>query len=298
VSPRTALRERIVTYFDSCEVDYRLLWDLDGSLAMHIGYWDTSTRSLRQALRRQNEVLAQVAGVQSSDVVLDAGCGVGGSAIFLARELGCRAIGLTLSYRQARTARLEARRRGVGHRTDFFVMDYAETGFSDATFDVVWALESICYAADKSEFVLEAARVLRPGGRLVVADGFATKERYTPAEDRLMRRCLGRWAVPSVETAEKLCRDAHRAGFIDVACTDVTQTILPSTRRLFLHSLYGLPLGMLAEKFRLRDPVQTDNIVAARYPHLLCRRKLIRYAIVSATKPARSSDEWATRSVT
>jgi cyclopropane fatty-acyl-phospholipid synthase-like methyltransferase len=278
----------IVAYFDRCEVDYRLLWDLDRSLAMHIGYWDATTRSLRAALRRQNEVLAALAHVGPADHVLDAGCGVGGSAIFLAQRFGCRVAGVTLSARQAATARRHAAAHGVGDRTAFLVEDYARTGFADASFDVVWALESVCYAASKRAFLCEAARVLRPGGRLVVADGFATRASYPPAEAALMRRCLGNWAVPGLETAEAFCAQAREAGLADVSATDVTRTILPSTRRLFLHSLYGFPLGKLAELVGLRDPVQTRNIVAARYPHRLCKRNLIRYVMVSGRKPSAS----------
>jgi cyclopropane fatty-acyl-phospholipid synthase-like methyltransferase len=282
----TPLRTDIVDYFDRCEVDYRLLWDLDGSLAMHIGYWDRTTRSLRQALGRQNEVLAELAGVRASDVVLDAGCGVGGSAIFLAHRYGCRTVGVTLSARQAASARRHAAVRGLDGRVAFYVMDYERTGFADGTFDVVWALESVCYAASKRTFVREAARLLRPGGRLVVADGFATKAFYPPDEAALMRRCLGNWAVPGLETAEAFCDHAREAGLSDVTCIDVTSTILRSTRRLFLHSIYGLPLGKLAEVLGLRDRIQTRNIVAARYPHRLCKRNLIRYVMVSATKVA------------
>ena len=78
------LRHAVVRYYERCETDYRWLWDLDRSLAMHVGIWDAHTRTLREALARQNEILAEHAAIGAGDRVLDAGCGVGGSAIFLA----------------------------------------------------------------------------------------------------------------------------------------------------------------------------------------------------------------------
>ena len=64
---------------------------------MHYGHWGATTRGLRAALRRQNEILAQRVRVEPGDRVLDAGCGVGGSAIYLAAVKRCQAIGITLS---------------------------------------------------------------------------------------------------------------------------------------------------------------------------------------------------------
>ena len=71
-------KQKIIAYYDECEPDYKVIWDLDKSLAMHYGYWDGKVKNLRDALRRENEILAQKAHIKESDLVLDAGCGVGG----------------------------------------------------------------------------------------------------------------------------------------------------------------------------------------------------------------------------
>lgn len=161
-------RHDMVAYYEQCEWDYRWAWDLDASMAMHIGYWNDSMRSLRHALARQNHVLAEAARVGPGDLVLDAGCGVGGSSIYLAKRYGCRVVGISLSRRQIESAKRNARRCGVSARTEFLVGDFTAPAFRSATFDVVWALESVCYARDKSDFVRASRRVLRPGGRLAV----------------------------------------------------------------------------------------------------------------------------------
>jgi cyclopropane fatty-acyl-phospholipid synthase-like methyltransferase len=277
-----ASRADIVRYFERCEIDYRLLWDLDQSLAMHIGCWDASTRTLRDALRRQNEMMAERARVGAADRVLDAGCGVGGSSLFLAERYGCRVAGITLSRRQAATARAHARRRGLEGRVAFSAMDYLSTGFPAASFDVVWACESICYAPSKRRFVEEARRLLRAGGRLIVADGFASTDRYPAADARLVERCLGRWAVPGLDTVAALARACRDVGFARVRTEDVSAMILPSTRRLRRHALWAAPFGAAAEWLGIRDRVQSGNMRAARYPDVLVRRGLIRYALLYA----------------
>lgn len=84
---------------------------------MHFGYWDEKVKIFSQSLERENEILADKAKIKSSDVVLDAGCGVGGSSILLAKKFGCKVIGITLSERQAEQATRNAERNGVANNS-------------------------------------------------------------------------------------------------------------------------------------------------------------------------------------
>src|SRR5262249_51577782 len=145
---------------------------------------DASTRGARDELLNTNRVLADVARIGPDARVLDAGCGVGGSAVWLARHTGARVLGLTLSPRQARHARAFARHHDVARQVEIGVRDYLHTHLPDRSFDVVWALESSCYAADKRAFLREAFRLLAPGGRLVLGDGFLLRAPRTARERR------------------------------------------------------------------------------------------------------------------
>lgn len=95
--PPTDYHEKIVQYYKDTENAYKDSWDLNNSLAIHYGYWDEQVKTFSQSLIRMNEVMVETAGIKSSDIVLDAGCGVGGSSIFLAAKLGCKVSGITLS---------------------------------------------------------------------------------------------------------------------------------------------------------------------------------------------------------
>ena len=70
----------------------------------------------RQALVRNNEVLADIAAVQPGERVLDAGCGVGGSSCWLAQHREATVVGITLVPDQVARARAIARARGCRGR--------------------------------------------------------------------------------------------------------------------------------------------------------------------------------------
>jgi tocopherol O-methyltransferase len=274
----------IVGYYDILELDYRFGWNLGQNLAMHFGYWDETTRSFTQSLERENAVLAERVGIGPGDRVLDAGCGLGGSAIYLARRFGCRVTGITLSQKQADSALRHAERNGVGHLADFRKLDYLATAFADETFDVAWAIESVCHATDKRAFLNEMQRVLRPGGRLVVADGFATRADYNPREGALMTRWLRGWCVEFLETRDNFLRFLGEAGFVEVAFTDATAHILPSSRRLHVYSAPFLPVAAVARFLGRGLRTRALNVVAAHHQYRALKQGLWVYGIVSARR--------------
>ena len=80
----SSYHERIVQYYKESEDAYKDSWDLNRSLAIHYGYWDDKVKSFSESLIRMNEVMMESAAIKSGERILDAGCGVGGSSIFLA----------------------------------------------------------------------------------------------------------------------------------------------------------------------------------------------------------------------
>ncbi len=277
-------KSQIIKYYDSCEIDYKLIWHLNKCLAMHFGYWDRKAHNLSQALERENEVLAEKADIKKSDVVLDAGCGVGGSSIFLAKRFGCKATGVTLSQKQVSSARENAKRNGVESLTTFYEMDYLNTSFVDNSFDVVWAIESVCHADNKKRFVTEAFRLLKKGGRLIIADNFASKDNYNVQEDKLMEKWLNGWGINFLETSHDFENYSKNAGFNKISFSDITKNVMPSSKRMYLHSLPALFLGKVAEFVGVRTKVQTGNIFSAYYQHKVLRKGLCKYGIFYAEK--------------
>jgi cyclopropane fatty-acyl-phospholipid synthase-like methyltransferase len=251
---------------------------------MHFGYWDETVKNFPQSLARENDILAAMVKIKSTDVVLDAGCGVGGSAIFLARKFGCKAIGISLSKQQAEQATINAQQSGVADNTAFFVMDFENLTFPDQKFDVVWAIESVCHANSKKTFLEGAHRILKPGGRLIIADGFAAKNDYNNNEKQIMEKWLSGWGVNALETKERFKQFLIDVGFQKISYSTITHHVMPSSKRLYQYSFPALFFGKIAEFFKIRTKTQTGNIIAARYQHIALKKDLWEYGIFYAEK--------------
>jgi tocopherol O-methyltransferase len=114
--------EKLIEYYERCISNNRRWWALEKSQAIHAGYWDETTRTLSEALIRENEILADRARIKASDHILDVGCGVGGSAIFLAREKGCRVTGIDVNPHLLQIATDNAHHQNLQDRMRAFVM--------------------------------------------------------------------------------------------------------------------------------------------------------------------------------
>jgi ubiquinone/menaquinone biosynthesis C-methylase UbiE len=280
----SAHQQNIIDYFNQTHDDYRLLWGIDRHLGMHCGFFDERARGHDDAVLHMNRVLAEMAGISAGQRLLDAGCGIGGSAFWLAKNLGVKVVGININSRQIAQARRLAERRHLQNHVRFHIADFSATGLSPESFDVVWALESLCYAVDKPAVLAEAHRLLKPGGRLIVADGFLSRDALTPDERRLVQRWRRGWAIPGVVSFDEFEYWLQETRYRNVYFRDITQQVVPSSRRIYLASLLFYPLGLLLHWAGLRTDIQTRGIASGYYQYQARRRGLGVYGIFLAEK--------------
>jgi len=170
------LKDQIVRHYDELSPFYRDVWGIH----IHHGYWSTGTETKEEAQEQLIRELASRAKIRNGSRILDVGCGMGGSAIFLSETFGARVIGITISPAQVEIGNELARRCGAD--VQLTQMD-AEAMAMDERFDVVWSVEAISHLSDKPACFRSIAQVLDSGGTLVIADWFRSSI-ATPAQDR------------------------------------------------------------------------------------------------------------------
>jgi len=276
--------EDIAKYYDVSEDHYTYFWDLNQSHALHYGYWDATTKTFRDALENINKILSEKAQIKNGAIVLDAGCGVGGSSIWLAKNKQATVTGITLSDKQAARANQYARKIELDKKVSFQVQDFTKTTFPDESFDVVWAIESVCHARDKGMFVEEAFRLLKPGGSLIMADFFIEKNGSAHDQKEIDAWAHG-WAVPFFEKKEVFYSTLTATGFSFVEMTDSTANIMRSAKRLYYAFFPGWVFSKIYNAFnRNTTELSKKNVYTAYYQYKTLKKGLWKYYIVHAKK--------------
>lgn len=170
------------------------------------------SEGLARAVTRMVEVIVEPAAIVNDHHVLDAGCGVGGTAVHLAKTIGCNVIGVNINSMQLEIARQKATDAGLEDRVDFLYADCSRNlPFADASIDVVVNIESACHYDDRSNFLREASRVLKPSGKIVAMDWMARDGLTAEEYDEYIAPLCRPFAVSGLESqstySEKL-RDA------------------------------------------------------------------------------------------
>ncbi len=199
-------------------------------LSCHFGLWGPETKTHKEGLIRSNETLVKGIDLKPGRHVLDAGCGIGGTAIALAEQYGVRVTGLTICEPHIEVAAQSAAERGVGHLVEFRHGDFMEMPFADGSFDAVLNHESFCYAGDKLAYLKEVNRVLKRGGRWQALEGLLSGAPMSAAQQELHDTAQMGWRMPPLEPWRKVLEDLATAGFTGESAIDLDAEAAPSTK--------------------------------------------------------------------
>lgn len=193
-------------YYDGpADQIYRHIWGEN----IHIGYFESDEESLRDAMKRSNERMAEGVDLGTGDTVLDVGSGYGALARFLAQRYGCEVVASNISERELEWGRELTAEQGLGDKVRFEWADFHALPFGKDAFDYYWSQEAFLHAVDKSTVLTEAQRVLRPGGAIVFTDLLVRDG--TPAADR--ERIYERVKSPDMWDTGAYLNALEKAGF-------------------------------------------------------------------------------------
>ncbi len=212
--------------------EFALRGKLDGS-PMHRGLWGPDTRTDEESAERACRTLVQGCKLGPGQHVLDAGCGLGGTAIPLARIYGVRVTGLTNCAPHIAPAAQSAKAHGVGHLVEFRYGDFMHLPFPDASFDVAVNHEAFSYADDKLAYLQGIYRVLKPGGRWQALDLARSSDApLSEEQDALAAGIVQNWCLSPVLSWRTVVAVMNEAGFVRVEEQDLTAEAMPSTERI------------------------------------------------------------------
>lgn len=162
--------------------------------------------------------------------ILDVGCGIGGSALYLADKFKAQVTGITLSPVQANRASERAREAHLENSTRFLVANALDLPFEDGEFDFVWSMESGEHMPDKQKFLAECYRVLKPGGIFLMATWChrpIDRNSLTDDEKKHLADIYRLYHLPSVISLPEYQKIAENLRFQSVRVADWSTAVAP-----------------------------------------------------------------------
>ncbi|MEW6496882.1 MAG: methyltransferase domain-containing protein, partial [Cyanobacteriota bacterium] len=272
------------------------LWEQVWGEHMHHGYYGSTGKEKKDRRQAQIDIIeelltwAQVKQIETTPGecphILDVGCGIGGSSLYLAQKFNTRATGITLSPVQASRATERAQEAGLASEVQFQVADALDMPFADNTFDFVWSMESGEHMPDKEKFLQECYRVLKPGGTFLMATWChrpitpATGE-LTADEKQHLAEIYRVYCLPYVVSIPEYEAIAHHLSFQNIRTADWSDAVAPFWDIVIDSALEPkVIVGLLQSGWSTIQGALSLGLMSRGY-----RRGLIRFGLLCANKP-------------
>ena len=267
----------VAGHYDELDEAYRSIWGEH----VHHGYWRTGRETPERATEALLELVAERLAPAPGQKVVDIGCGYGASAGWLADRYGVEVTGFTLSEAQWRVA---AARHGP---LAFQRRDWLENGLADAGFDRAFAIESSEHMEDKARFFAEAARVLKPGGRLVVCAWLARTRAGRREIRHLLEPICREGRLPGMGTREEYEALAAGAGLVLLDFDDISRQVRRTWSVCLRRTLGKLVTDRAFRRLALARTTQNRSFLLS-LPRLMIalRTGAMRYGFFVWEKPA------------
>ncbi|MGJ3249290.1 MAG: methyltransferase domain-containing protein [Elainellaceae cyanobacterium] len=278
----STLKKQIQDFYDASSG----LWEQVWGEHMHHGWYGADGRDRKERRQAQIDLIDELLAwgqVEQANQILDVGCGIGGSSLYLAETFNAIATGVTLSPVQANRATERAQHANLD--ATFYVADALDLPFPDQSFDLVWSLESGEHMPDKVKFLQECHRVLKPGGTFLMAtwchrptappQGKLTADEQKHLDDIYRVYCL-----PYVISLPDYEAIAHDIGFQNIRTADWSTAVAPFWT-IVIGSAFSPKalIGLARSGWKTVQAAMSLGLMRRGY-----ERGLIRFGVMSATR--------------
>jgi ubiquinone/menaquinone biosynthesis C-methylase UbiE len=289
----TASEKKVKKYYDNFwsvgrQVSHQYL-----NVGFHYGLYEKNIKTLHDATRNMNTFVGKCLELEQIKAVkvLDAGCGIGATSLHLAKKYPhAYFTGITLASTEVKLAKSKQKEKNVTN-AEFLVGNYTNTGFPNNSFDGVFALESLVYAVSKKDVIQEISRVIKPGGKVVIIDGFFRKNfPLNSFMQNIYVLDLKKRVVPYYASLDELRACLETMGFTKITIHDLSKNI--AGYYLYGGILYGfvnlLKSGVKNKIIRKKEKQKRDSVSLIKgvdfIEFLLGITNKIGYYAITATK--------------
>lgn len=222
------LNQRIQHFYDRSTA----LWLDSWGEHMHHGYYGPDGKEAKDHAQAQADLALELlrwGGIESARRILDAGCGVGGSARLLAQMYDAEVLGCTLSPVQAEQGRKYNEAAGLEDKVEIRAQDMMALSPADGPFSLVWSMESAEHIREKQQMLELFHELLEPGGKLLMATWFhrPIPPELKPDEKKLLEGIYRYYHLPPMVSIPELEIMAKSSGFEQVETADWTNAVAP-----------------------------------------------------------------------
>jgi hypothetical protein len=269
-------KDSVGKYYDANTRRFLRLGHGSKALSIHRAVWGEGVRTREDAMHYVHELILDEARTRVTDFVLDLGCGVGGSILYLAGKIPARFVGVTLSRVQADLGMQLIERRNLGGRCRILQGNFLDESFYRLSVPrtqkrtLVYGIESFIHSRDMDGFFAAVSKVLNEADRLVLCDDFLMCDDFlkkslpretvqdnsvgSPAycdssmrgnasgkEGQWLADFKSGWKAECLVSLDRAVESAARHGFVEVRRMDLTSKLeLDRPRDLFIRALVSL----------------------------------------------------------
>jgi len=233
-------KDPVARYYDANTRQFLTLGHGASSHTIHRAVWGPGVRNREEAMHYVHDLLLRDIAADGIGEVLDLGCGVGGSLLYIGERSSCRLAGITISRVQAEIGVELVERSGQAHRCRIVHGDFLDPRVYDESLfppaagatgggsagraadrsagRLAFGIESFLHVPDAELFFKTLAKELSSGDLLILCDDFLAGDPEIPSKRwRRMQRWLAEfrrgWKVGSLFTADRVGEMAGAAGF-------------------------------------------------------------------------------------